>query len=277
MRARRIGCGSSIRAPSRPLPSGRCPIRAACSVVHADVHELGEPAVRGEHAERGVPGPDQLAGGLGDPAQHHRQGQPAGDRLGGAQQPAQPALGRHHLLRAIHQLRQQLVQLQARQVEERQLDRIVRTRRPPARGRAVTLGGVVVHRRPRAARREDEPPAPVLASRRYYPTTPLGCGIAVVKHRPPQASSTCVPPPPDPDDGPHRPGPVAVAGPRQGGAAWGVDRRTAAGGHRAQRESDRGGRGRFGLRAARRGVGGGARVGVGCSAAPGPRGPRRNR
>jgi len=56
-------------------------------VVHADVHELREPAVRGEHAERGVPRPDQLAGRVGDPVQHHRQGKPAGDRLGGAQQP----------------------------------------------------------------------------------------------------------------------------------------------------------------------------------------------
>ncbi len=121
------------------MPSGRRPIRVGQVVGHADVDELGEAAVRGEHAERGVTGSDELAGGLGDPAQHHRQGQPTGDGLVGAQQPAQPALGRHDLLRPLHQLSQQLVQLQAGQVGERQLDRVpARVRRAGDRtGRRV--------------------------------------------------------------------------------------------------------------------------------------------
>ena len=87
---------------------------------HADVDELGQIPVRADHPQRRVARTDQLPGRLRDPAQHHRQGQITGDHLGGPQQPAQPALGGHHLLRPLHQLPQQLVQLQPRQIRERQ-------------------------------------------------------------------------------------------------------------------------------------------------------------
>ena len=117
----RIGAGSSISAPSRPLPCGRCPIRVDDLGGHADVDELGEPAVGAITPERGVAGADQLPGRLDDAPQHRGQRQLAGDHLVGPQQTPQPALGGHDLLRALDQLRQQLIELQPRQVREGQI------------------------------------------------------------------------------------------------------------------------------------------------------------
>ena len=86
-----------------------------------DVDELGQPAVRGEHAERGVAGADELPGRLHDAVQHLGQGQPARDHVVRAQETPQPPLGGEDLLCALDQLRQQLIELQPRQVREGQI------------------------------------------------------------------------------------------------------------------------------------------------------------
>ena len=82
--------------------------------------ELDQIPVRADHPQRRVARTDQLPGRVRDPAQHHRQGQITGDHLVGPQQPAQPALRAQHLLSPFHHLPQQLVQLQSRQIRERQ-------------------------------------------------------------------------------------------------------------------------------------------------------------
>ena len=111
-----------------------------------DVDELGQPAVRGEHAERGVAGADELAGRLHDAVQHLGQGQPARDHVVRAQEAPQPALGGEDLLRALDQLRQQLIELQPRQVREGQIlaVRVLTGSGEPAVGPEP----VVEHRRP---------------------------------------------------------------------------------------------------------------------------------
>jgi len=56
----------------------------------------------------------QLAGGLDDPAQHDRQREITHDEPVGAQQSPQPALGGQHVLSAVDELGQQVVELQPR-------------------------------------------------------------------------------------------------------------------------------------------------------------------
>jgi hypothetical protein len=87
---------------------------------HPAVDELGQPAAGRDHTECRVAGTHQLAGGFDDPAQHRRQVEAADDQLVGPQQPPQPALRRDDLLRAGHQLRQELVELEPRHVGKRQ-------------------------------------------------------------------------------------------------------------------------------------------------------------
>ena len=123
MRRSRIGRGSSISTPSSPLPCGSVPDPLHRVGRHADVDELGQSPSGRDHPQRRVARTDQLPGRLHDPPQHHRQGQITGDHLVGPQQPAQPALRAHHLLRPLHQLPQQLVQLQPGQIRERQRSR----------------------------------------------------------------------------------------------------------------------------------------------------------
>jgi len=53
-------------------------------------------------------------------AQQHRQREITDDHLVGVQPPPQPALGAHHLLGALDDLAQQLVQLKTRQIREPQ-------------------------------------------------------------------------------------------------------------------------------------------------------------
>jgi hypothetical protein len=87
---------------------------------HAHMHELGQPSARRDHPERRVLGTDQVPRRLRDPPQHHRERQVPDHHLVRPQQTSQPALGGHHLLCPLHQLREQLVQLQARKIREGQ-------------------------------------------------------------------------------------------------------------------------------------------------------------
>ena len=89
--------------------------------VHADMDELFQPAVRSDDAERAVPGVHQIAGGLHDVPEHHRQAQLAGDHRVRPQQPPQPALRGQHVLRPVGQLPDQLVQRQPRRIRKGQV------------------------------------------------------------------------------------------------------------------------------------------------------------
>jgi hypothetical protein len=109
---------------------------------HPGVDELGQPAVRGEHAQRRVAGADQLTRRFGDAVQHYRQGQAAIDHLGGAQEAPQPPLRGHDLLGPLDQLAEELIQFHAREVGEGQLGDVVRHGRPRgASGRAPRSAG----------------------------------------------------------------------------------------------------------------------------------------
>ena len=91
-------------------------------VGHAGVDELGKAPVGGDDAQRGVAGAHQLARGLGDVPQHGGEIEVADDQLDGLEQATETALGGYDLLGAVHQLPEELIQLQARQVREPQLD-----------------------------------------------------------------------------------------------------------------------------------------------------------
>jgi len=110
-----MGRGSVISAPSSPLPWGRFPIRAGV-VVDPDVDELLEPAVVADHAQRAVLRVRQVAGGFDHVAQDGFEGQLAGHRLDGSQQRPQSPLGPLHALGPLHELVDQLVELQLRDV-----------------------------------------------------------------------------------------------------------------------------------------------------------------
>lgn len=107
---------------------------------HTDMHELGQPTVRRDHPQRGIPGPDEIAGHLRDPPQHHRQAQVEGDHPAGVQQATQPPLSGHHLLGTRDQLLQQLIQLQTRHLHEPQFR--VTTTAATATGTPATGGRV---------------------------------------------------------------------------------------------------------------------------------------
>jgi hypothetical protein len=89
-------------------------------LVHACVHELFQLSVTAQHAERRIPGTDKVPGRRHDLPQHYRQAQLPGHEGIGAQQPAQPPLGGQHVIGAVYQLHQQLIQLQPRYVRETQ-------------------------------------------------------------------------------------------------------------------------------------------------------------
>ena len=93
IRRSRIGCGSSISAPSSPLPCGRCPIRCTVSGGMPTCTNSARPPSGADHPQRRVARADQLARRLGDPPQQHRQRQIPDHHLVGPQQPPQPALG----------------------------------------------------------------------------------------------------------------------------------------------------------------------------------------
>ena len=106
----RSGYGSVISCPSTPLPSGRCPMRAASSSSMPDVDEGRQPAVRAENAERAVAGVDQPDGGLDDPPQRGVQVQARGDAEEGVEQVLHPLLGPRHGSQPVLHLVQQLGQ-----------------------------------------------------------------------------------------------------------------------------------------------------------------------
>jgi hypothetical protein len=89
-------------------------------LIHPFVHELFQLAVTAKHAERRVPGTDKVPGRPHDLPQHHRQAQLAGYQGIGTQQPAQAPLGGQHVVGAVYQLHQQLIQFQPRHVRETQ-------------------------------------------------------------------------------------------------------------------------------------------------------------
>ena len=84
------------------------------------MHELLKLPVAAEHAERRVPGAEKVPGGADDLPQHHRQAQVARYQGIGAQQPAQPPLRGQHVAGPVHQLHQQLIQLQPRHIGKAQ-------------------------------------------------------------------------------------------------------------------------------------------------------------
>jgi hypothetical protein len=87
-------------------------------LVHTDMNELLQPAFRPDYPQRSVACVDQLTRCFDDASQDHRQGEVAHDRLVRAQQPTHPVLRRHHIMGAIHELAQQLIQLQQRRSRE---------------------------------------------------------------------------------------------------------------------------------------------------------------
>ena len=97
------------------------------------MHELLKLPVAAEHAERRVPGAEQIPGGADDLPQHHRQVQLARDQGIGAQQPPQPPLRGQHVARPVHQLHQQLIQLQPRHIGKGQPASCLRCARPARR------------------------------------------------------------------------------------------------------------------------------------------------
>ncbi len=109
-------------------------------IVHANVHELLQPAVAAKHAQRRIPGAEQVPGRPHELTQHQRQAQLAGHQRIRPQQPAQPPLGGQHIISTVHQLHQQLIQFQPRHVRETQpVYRIRRARAAwPLRGRHRT-------------------------------------------------------------------------------------------------------------------------------------------
>jgi hypothetical protein len=72
--------------------------------------EVGQQAVRADHAERAVTGPGQGAGGLDDPLQGAAQVELRADADHRVEQGAQPFPAGHHLTDPVEHLLQQLVQ-----------------------------------------------------------------------------------------------------------------------------------------------------------------------
>ena len=83
-------------------------------LVHAGVHELLQSSVGAKHAERRIPGAEKIPGRPHDLPQHHRQAQLAGHQGIRPQQSAQPPLRGPHVISAVRQLHQQLIQFQPR-------------------------------------------------------------------------------------------------------------------------------------------------------------------
>ena len=82
--------------------------------------ELFKLSVTAKHAERRVPGTHKVPGRGYDLPQHHWQAEFPGYQSIGAQQSAQPPLSGQHVIRAVYQLEQQLIQLQLRYVRKTQ-------------------------------------------------------------------------------------------------------------------------------------------------------------
>ena len=101
--------------PSTPRPCGRSPIRACCSGVDAVGDEVVQQPVRTDHAERAVPGADQLAGRLHDALQGGAQIQVGADADHRVEQRPQPLPAGHHLADPVQHLLQQLVEADPRQ------------------------------------------------------------------------------------------------------------------------------------------------------------------
>jgi hypothetical protein len=89
-------------------------------IVRADVHELFEFPIPAEDAERRVPGTQKVPGRPYDLAQHDWEAQLAGHQSIGAQQPAQPSLTGQHVISAVHELHEQLIQFEPGHVRETQ-------------------------------------------------------------------------------------------------------------------------------------------------------------
>ena len=106
--------------PENPPAPGQLTDPGGQLLIHPRVHELFQLPVPAQHAERRVPGTDQLPGRPHDLPQHHRQAQLPGYQGIGPQQPAQPPLGGQHVIGAVRQLPQQLIQLQPRHVRKTQ-------------------------------------------------------------------------------------------------------------------------------------------------------------
>ncbi|HEY5148331.1 MAG TPA: hypothetical protein VIJ23_00600 [Mycobacterium sp.] len=146
-------CGQQLPDP----PRGGQPADPGDQVlVHSRLDELLQLPVAAVHPDRGVPGSQQITGGVDDMAQQHRQAQIRGDRGVRAQQPPQPPLRGQHVLGPVPQLFEQLIQLQPGDIGE--LQPLNNTRgvlaawrftRRPRRGSRPRWGSIVRrHRRP---------------------------------------------------------------------------------------------------------------------------------
>ncbi len=119
---RRHGMGSKIRNADRDrladpagrgsLAPGRPPDSSDQLIVQADLQKLFEFPIPAEHAERCVPGTQKVPGRPDDLAQHDWEAQLAGHQSIGAQQPAQPSLTGQHVISAVGELREQLIQFE---------------------------------------------------------------------------------------------------------------------------------------------------------------------
>ncbi len=90
---------------------GRC---GGWAWVSGSVHELLQAAGGVDDPERTVAGVGQFARRVHDPVQQDRQRDIAGESLVGAQQSAESALGRQHVLGTFDELLEQLIQLELR-------------------------------------------------------------------------------------------------------------------------------------------------------------------
>jgi hypothetical protein len=104
--------------PEDPPAPGQVTDPGGLFLVHARVHELFQLSVTAQHAKSRVPGTDKIPGRGDDLAQHYRQAELPGYQGIGTQQSAQSPLGGQHVVRAVYQLEQQLIQLQPRYVRE---------------------------------------------------------------------------------------------------------------------------------------------------------------
>ena len=124
------GFGSSISTPSTPRPSGRCPIVARVVFVDAFVDELDELVTVAAHAERAVPGVDELDGGVHDRAQRDVEVEAGGDDEHGVDEAVEAVAALDDLLDAVLDLAEQLAQPQLRQGVAHRTRSAVVTARP---------------------------------------------------------------------------------------------------------------------------------------------------
>ena len=105
-----MGLGSSIRTPSTPRPSGRCPIFSRICLVDALVDEFDQLVVVAAHAQRSVTGVDQLDGGVHDRAEGLVEFESGSDHQHRVEQAVQAVAALDDLLDTVLDLHEQFTQ-----------------------------------------------------------------------------------------------------------------------------------------------------------------------